>query len=164
MVSRASTLGSGSTVAAAQSSVVSRRSFASLTSLIKELRTQTGAPMIECKKALSDPEVDGDLAKAAEWLRKHGSAKAASKLTGRDASEGLVGVLTSADGQTASIVRVASETDFSARSEAFGKLVEDVAGAALAMDGVQGAIDVEGALLSASTANGTVKAALDEAI
>lgn len=163
VVSRSSTFGFGA-AAATQSSVVSRRSFASLTSLIKELRTQTGAPMVECKKALSDPEVDGDLAKAAEWLRKHGSAKAASKLTGREASEGLVGVLTSADGQSASIVRVASETDFSARSEAFGKLVEDVAGAALAMDGVQGTIDVEGALLPASTANGTVKAALDEAI
>lgn len=166
VVSRSSTFGSGAAAAQIQSvqSSISRRSFASLTSLIKELRTQTGAPMVECKKALSDPEVDGDLAKAAEWLRKHGSAKAASKLTGREARDGLVGVLTSADGQSASIVRVASETDFSARSEAFGKLVEDVAGAALALDGVQGTIDVEGALLPASTANGTVKAALDEAI
>lgn len=147
-----------------QSSSVRRRNFASLTSLIKELRTQTGAPMVECKKALSDPEVDGDLTKAVEWLRKHGSAKAASKLSGREASEGLVGVRTSADGQSASIVRVASETDFSARSEAFGKLVEDVVSAALALESVQGSIDVDGDPLPASTTNGTVKTALDEAI
>ena len=140
------------------------RSFASLTSLIKELRTQTGAPMVECKQALSDPEVDGDLDKAAEWLRKHGSAKAASKLTGREASEGLVGMLISPDGTSASIVRVASETDFASRSEAFAKLVVDVANAALTLD-AGGRVDVETSLLSASTASGTlVKDALDEAI
>mmetsp|Transcript_18132 Transcript_18132/g.36512 ORF Transcript_18132/g.36512 Transcript_18132/m.36512 type:complete len:360 (+) Transcript_18132:90-1169(+) len=144
---------------------IPRRTFASLTSLIKELRTQTGAPMVECKKALSDPDVDGDLAKAAEWLRKHGSAKAASKLTGREASEGLVGLLTSRDGTSASIVRVASETDFASRSDAFGKLVEDVANAALSLD-TDGEIDVEADLLPASTRSNaaTVKDALDEAI
>lgn len=160
VVSRCSNFGA----ATCSAQIQSRRNFASLTSLIKELRTQTGAPMVECKKALSDPEVDGDLIKAVEWLRKNGSAKAASKLAGREASEGLVGVLTSADGQSASIVRVASETDFSARSESFGKLVEEVASAALALNGAQGSIDVDGDLLPASTANGTVKAALDEAI
>ena len=142
---------------------IPRRNFASLTSLIKELRTQTGAPMVECKRALSDPDVDGDLAKAAEWLRKHGSAKAASKLTGREASEGLVGLLISQDGTSASIVRVASETDFASRSEAFGKLVEDVANAALSLD-TNGKIDVEADLLPASTNTATVKGALDEAI
>ena len=101
--------------------------------------------MVECKKAISDPEVNGDLDKATEWLRKHGSAKMSSKLAGRDASEGLVGICIS-DGSgdsnsnaasataSASIVRVSSETDFASRSPDFSDLVETVAGATLEMN------------------------------
>ncbi|EJK78111.1 hypothetical protein THAOC_00007, partial [Thalassiosira oceanica] len=60
---------------------------ASTAQLVKQLRELTGAPMMECKKALSDPEVGNDVQKAKEWLRKHGSAKASSKVAGREANE-----------------------------------------------------------------------------
>ena len=95
---------------------------------VKELRAQTGAPMMECKKALSSPEVDGDLQKAMEWLRKHGTQKASAKVTGREAPEGLVGISIGDD--AASVVRVASETDFASRSETFSAFVQEVADAA----------------------------------
>ena len=110
--------------------------------LIQELRKTTGAPMVECKKAISDPEVNGDIQKATEWLRKHGSAKMSSKLAGRDASEGLVGISINGDGSLASIVRVSSETDFASRSPDFSDLVETVAGATLGM-GKSGDIPVD---------------------
>jgi len=84
--------------------------------------------MMECKKALSTPEVDHDLEKAQEWLRKYGSAKASSKVAGREALEGLVGV--NIDGDRASIVKVASETDFASRSESFSTFVQEIADAA----------------------------------
>lgn len=110
--------------------------------------------MMECKKALS--EAENDYEKAAEWLRKNGTAKAASKLAGRDASEGMVGIAFSPDG--ASLVRVASETDFASRSSDFTKLVEVVANGALVND------DVE-ALLETPSADGkTVKDTLDDCI
>eukprot|EP00957_Ditylum_brightwellii_P097249 7406147-Ditylum_brightwellii.AAC.1 len=94
----------------------------SLTQLIKELRASTGAPMVECKKALTAEGVEGDIEKAADWLRQHGSAKASLKVSGRDASEGLVGLLLSPDSDKASIVKVSSETDFASRSSAFAGL------------------------------------------
>lgn len=84
--------------------------------------------MMECKKALSSPEVDGDLQKAMEWLRKHGTQKASAKVTGREAPEGLVGLCVTEN--TASLVKVASETDFASRSEKFSRFVQDVADAA----------------------------------
>jgi elongation factor Ts len=70
-----------------------------------------------------------------EWLRKHGSAKALSKVVGREALEGLVGIHiinnNSATGvSVASIVRVASETDFASRSEVLSSFVQEVANAA----------------------------------
>lgn len=96
---------------------------------VKKLRAQTGAPMMECKKALSSPEVDGDLQKAMEWLRKHGTQKASAKVTGREAPEGLVGICIGDN--AASVVRVASETDFASRSETFTAFVQEVADAAV---------------------------------
>lgn len=84
--------------------------------------------MMECKKALSDPEVNNDIELAKEWLRKHGSAKASSKVAGREALEGLVGINVSND--TASLVKVASETDFASRSNTFSTFVQEVADAA----------------------------------
>ena len=84
--------------------------------------------MMECKKALSSPEVNNDIELAKEWLRKHGSAKASSKVAGREALEGLVGIQITED--TASLVKVASETDFASRSEVFSTFVQDVADAA----------------------------------
>jgi elongation factor Ts len=81
--------------------------------------------MMECKKALSSS--DGDLAKAMEWLRKHGTQKASAKVTGREAPEGLVGIRVEKD--AASLVKVASETDFASRSETFSGFVQEVADA-----------------------------------
>jgi elongation factor Ts len=100
--------------------------------LVKQLRESTGAPMMECKKALSSPEVKNDLQLAKEWLRKHGSAKALSKVAGREALEGLVGlhISTNSLGPTAALVKVSSETDFASRSTVFSNFVQEVAIAA----------------------------------
>jgi elongation factor Ts len=85
-------------------------------SMVKELREKTDAPMMECKKALT--EADGDLAKAEEILRvKLGSkaTKAASRIT----AEGVVAVEVAADGQLAALVEVNCETDFVAKNDDF---------------------------------------------
>uniref|UniRef100_A0A7S3PVG0 Elongation factor Ts, mitochondrial n=1 Tax=Chaetoceros debilis TaxID=122233 RepID=A0A7S3PVG0_9STRA len=116
-----------------------QRSFSSLPKLIQQLRKSTGAPMMECKKALG--EVDNDYEKATEWLRKNGQSKAASKVAGREASEGMVGIAFSSN--EASIVRVSSETDFASRSSDFTKLVGVVADGALVNDSVDGIFDVK---------------------
>jgi len=124
---------SSSTAAAvAASTTTSPTATALQTShLLKELRARTGAPMVECKKALSAEDVQGDVDKATDWLRKYGSAKAASKLIGREAKEGLIGMAISPDYSKASLVQVACETDFSARSQSFIHLVDHVAQSAL---------------------------------
>jgi elongation factor Ts len=94
--------------------------------MVKELRDQTGAGMMDCKAALS--ETGGNLEAAVDWLRKKGLSKAAKK-AGRVAAEGLVGV---AVGPTKGIlVEVNSETDFVARNDLFQGLVKMVADAAL---------------------------------
>jgi len=108
---------------------------------------------MECKKALSTPEVDHDLEKAQEWLRKYGSAKASSKVAGREALEGLVGV--NIDGNRASIVKVASETDFASRSETFSTFVQEIADAAAAGD-VEGDVDIKAFMTSAKDSKGQV--------
>jgi elongation factor Ts len=135
--------------------IPSNHYYFSTAAAVKELRAQTGAPMMECKKALSSPEVDGDLQKAMEWLRKHGTQKASAKVTGREAPEGLVGICLGDN--TASLVKVASETDFASRSETFSGFVQEVADAA-AVDGdvsdissfLSGAKNNSGKLLSES--------------
>jgi hypothetical protein len=71
---------------------------------IKELRLKSGAPVVECKKALEHAE--GDITKAMDWLREHGAAKTSSKLRGRDAPEGLVALRITADGTRAALVKV----------------------------------------------------------
>jgi elongation factor Ts len=124
--------------------------------LLKELRALSGAPMVECKKALEHTE---NLDDAMDWLRKHGAAKASSKLAGRDAQEGLVGLLSV--GTSASLVQVASETDFAGRSKAFSDLVEHVTRATL--HGPPGPID-DSTLLSLSVNDKTVQEAMEEAI
>ena len=138
-----------------------QRSFAAATSLaaLKDLRSQSGAPMMECKKALESS--NGDLKEAMDWLRKHGAAKASSKLVGREATEGLVGVKVNANGTKASMVKVASETDFAGRSAAFVHLVTMVAEATMASPA--GVLDAAH-ILESSFDNKTVKDAMDEAI
>ena len=92
--------------------------------MIKDLRERTGAGMADCKKALQ--EVDGDLDKAIDFLRKKGLAKAAKK-AGREASEGLVTSYIHAGGRIGVLVEVNCETDFVARNEDFIGFTRDVA-------------------------------------
>jgi elongation factor Ts len=94
--------------------------------LVKELREQTGAGMMDCKKALV--EADGNLQDAVDWLRKKGLSSAAKK-SGRVAAEGLVGVASAPN--RAAMVEINAETDFVARNESFQHLVETVARIAL---------------------------------
>jgi elongation factor Ts len=98
--------------------------------LVKQLRDQTGAGMMDCKAALV--EVDGNLEDATDWLRKKGLAAAAKK-AGRLASEGLVGL--KVDGRRGVVVEVNSETDFVARNQDFQAMVSTIADLALATGG-----------------------------
>ena len=77
--------------------------------MVKELREMTGAGMMDCKKALTATE--GDMDKAVEFLREKGLATAQKK-AGRVAAEGLCKTLVAADGKSAVVVEVNSETDF----------------------------------------------------
>jgi len=95
-------------------------------SMVKELRDQTGAGMMDCKAALN--ETGGNLQDAVDWLRKKGLSKAAKK-AGRVAAEGLIGVaVTPSKGI---LVEVNSETDFVARNDLFQGLVKMIADVAL---------------------------------
>ena len=85
-------------------------------SMVKELREKTDAPMMECKKALS--EAGGDMTKAEEVLRVKLGSKA-SKAASRVAAEGVVAIDISADGKTGAIIEVNSETDFVAKNDDF---------------------------------------------
>ncbi len=102
---------------------------------VKELRDRTGAGMMDCKRALS--ETDGDLDAAVALLREKGLASAAKK-AGRVAAEGLVGVFASADGSEAVVVELNCETDFVAKNDAFGDLLETVGNALLDSDADEG--------------------------
>jgi elongation factor Ts len=90
---------------------------------VHELRSKTGAGIMDCKKALA--EGNGDLEKAIEYLRKKGLS-AATKKAGRIASEGLVGSYIHAGGKIGVMVEVNCETDFVARNEDFQGFVKDV--------------------------------------
>ena len=98
--------------------------------LVKELRTKTGAGMMDCKKALSESE--GDMANAVDWLRKQGLSAAAKK-SGRIAAEGLVGVVV--EGNAGALVEVNAETDFVARNDSFQHFVRNVGTLALSTGG-----------------------------
>lgn len=90
---------------------------------IKELRSRTGAGVLDCKKALN--KVDGDIEAAVEHLREKGMAAAAKK-AGRVAAEGLVSLNISDDRKKGVLVEVNSETDFVAKNENFQTLVSDI--------------------------------------
>jgi elongation factor Ts len=92
--------------------------------LVKKLREMSGAPMMECKKALD--EAQGDLEQAFTVLRKRGQATAAKK-AGRLATEGQVGSYIHAGGKIGVIVEVNCESDFVARNGEFQQLVHDLA-------------------------------------
>lgn len=92
--------------------------------MVRELREKTDAPMMECKKALT--EADGDLSKAEEILRVKLGNKA-SKAAGRVAAEGVVGLYSSGDGKLAGMIEVNCETDFVAKNEDFLAFAADLA-------------------------------------
>jgi elongation factor Ts len=91
--------------------------------MVKKLREETGAGMMECKAALT--EANGDFAEANTILRKRGLASAAKK-AGRVASEGLIGNRLAADRSSGILVEVNCESDFVARTPDFQQLVQDV--------------------------------------
>jgi len=97
-------------------------------SLVKELREMTDAPMMDCKKALS--EVDGDLQKAEELLRVKFGNKA-SKVSSRVAAEGLISIAISSDGKQGAILETNSETDFCAKNDEFVSFTQKIANAIL---------------------------------
>lgn len=84
--------------------------------MVKELRERTDAPMMDCKKALT--EAAGDMLRAEEILRVRFGNKA-SKAAGRVAAEGTVGISISADRKSGAMVEVNSETDFCAKNDEF---------------------------------------------
>jgi translation elongation factor Ts len=93
-------------------------------SMIKELRERTSAGLNDCKKALT--ETNGDMEKAADYLREKGLAAAAKK-AGRIASEGIVEAYIHGGGRIGVLVEVNCETDFVARNDVFHSFVKDVA-------------------------------------
>lgn len=93
-------------------------------SMVAELRGKTDAPMMECKKALT--EADGNMVKAEEILRVKLGNKA-SKASSRVAAEGLVGIYISGDAKLGAMIEVNSETDFVAKNDEFLKLTQDCA-------------------------------------
>jgi len=92
--------------------------------LVKELREQTGAGMMDCKKALKENE--GDMTKAIEWLRQKGITSAEKK-AGRAATEGIVDSYIHTGGRVGVLVEVNCETDFVARREEFKSLARNIA-------------------------------------
>ena len=92
--------------------------------MIKELRERTSAGIADCKKALT--ETNGDMEKAAEYLREKGLA-AAVKKSGRIASEGVVASYIHMGGKIGVLVEVNCETDFVAKNEVFASFVKDIA-------------------------------------
>jgi len=91
---------------------------------VKELREKTGAPMLDCKHALT--EAKGDLEQAVVILRKKGVSVAAKKAT-RTTSEGSVAQYIHAGGKIGVLVEVNCESDFVARTDDFKELVHDIA-------------------------------------
>jgi elongation factor Ts len=93
-------------------------------SQVKELREKTGAPMMDCKQALS--EAKGNLEEAVVLLRKRGVSVAAKKAT-RVTSEGSVSSYIHAGGKIGVLVEINCESDFVARTEDFKELIHDIA-------------------------------------
>ncbi len=91
---------------------------------VQRLRAETGAGVMECKRALE--ETGGDFAKATALLKERGLANAAKK-AGREAPEGLVEAYVHGGGRIGALVELASETDFVARNPAFRELAKELA-------------------------------------
>lgn len=107
-------------------------------SMVKQLREDTGAGMMDAKAALV--ENNGDMEAAVDWLRKKGLSKAAKK-SSRTAAEGLVSIVTS--GKSGVVVEVNSETDFVARNEEFQNFVRAVTEKAAGARDLQGLLHAD---------------------
>ncbi len=94
------------------------------TDMIKELRTATGAGVLDCRKALQ--QSNGDFEKAVDYLREKGMATAA-KRADREASNGVVELYSHGDGRVGVMVEVNCETDFVARSGQFRNMAHEIA-------------------------------------
>jgi elongation factor Ts len=92
--------------------------------LVQELRSRTGAALMDCKKALQ--EAGGDLERAVDHLRKAG-LKGAEKRAGRETAEGRVRVWVAPHGKIGAMVCLTSETDFVARTDEFASLASELA-------------------------------------
>jgi elongation factor Ts len=92
--------------------------------MVKELRAQTNAGVLDCRKALE--KADGDMAKAAEFLREKGLAQAAKKAD-RVTKEGLIGHYIHTGSKVAALVEVNCESDFVARTDQFQTLIRELA-------------------------------------
>src|SRR5581483_4603766 len=103
------------------------------TESIKELRSRTGAGIVDSKKALD--ESGGDIEKAITWLRQKGKASAAKKAS-RATHEGYIASYIHTNGKVGVIVSLLCETDFVARTERFQQLARDIALHIAAMDPV----------------------------
>ena len=125
--------------------------------LIKQVREETGAGMMDVKKALT--EAEGDVARAKEIIRAKG-IQAAGKREGRKAQEGTIAstVVESANGQTGYAVELNSETDFVAKTPKFVEFADTVLGYAVAADA-----NNADELLASNAEDGTVKVAVEEA-
>ncbi len=91
--------------------------------LVKALRQQTGAGIMDCKQALLDN--DDDIGKAIDWLRQKGLATAGKK-AGRATNEGVIAAYIHPGGKVGVLIEVNCETDFVARSDEFQSLVHDL--------------------------------------
>lgn len=93
-------------------------------SMVKELRTKTGAGMMDCKEALTDAK--GDFEKAVEYLRKKGMS-AATKRSSKAAKEGTVASYIHMQGRIGVMVEINCETDFVAKTDDFKTMAKDIA-------------------------------------
>jgi elongation factor Ts len=93
-------------------------------SMVKQLREQTGAGMMDCKEALT--ECDGDMEKAVDFLRKKGLAKAA-KRAGRETAEGIIDSYIHMGGKIGVMVEVNCESDFVAKTDDFKAFARNLA-------------------------------------
>jgi elongation factor Ts len=122
---------------------------------VKALRDQTGAGMMDCKKALAD--AGGDVARATELLRERGLAKA-GKREGRTTSEGAIGIAVA--GPVGALVEVGCETDFVAKTDEFQSLVAALAKAVAADAEVRDAASLLEVTLDGVPAREVVQAAI----
>ncbi len=92
--------------------------------MVKELRAKTGAGIMDCREALSVN--NGNVEEAAGWLRQKGISKA-DKKAARETNEGRIGSYIHLGGRVGVLVEVNCETDFVAKTDEFGQLVNDLA-------------------------------------